>query len=86
MSTIDDGGPAYPSEQGHTPDGTWNQTYCAGMSLRDWFAGQIAAAFMSRPDVIGTAKDRSAILAAAAQLGFEGADAMIAARSKGGEA
>jgi len=35
-----DGGPAFPSEQGHIPDGTWNQTYSQGMTLRDWFAGQ----------------------------------------------
>ena len=36
-----DGGPAFPSEQGHTPDGLWNQSYCQGMSLRDWFAGTV---------------------------------------------
>ncbi len=32
--------PAFPSEQHECQDGSWNQTYCDGMSLRDWFAGQ----------------------------------------------
>lgn len=35
---IDTGGPAFPSEQGHIPDGTWNQTYDPGMTLLDEFA------------------------------------------------
>jgi hypothetical protein len=39
MNKQQDGGPAFPSEQGHIPDGAWNQTYESGMSLRDWFAG-----------------------------------------------
>lgn len=37
--TKDDGGPAFPTEQGFKPNGEWNQTYEPGMSLRDWFAG-----------------------------------------------
>ena len=37
---IDDGGQAFPGEQGHIPGDTWNQTWDPGMSLRDWFAGQ----------------------------------------------
>ena len=39
MSDHDTGGPAFPSEQGHT-NGTWNQTYDPGMTLEDWYAGQ----------------------------------------------
>lgn len=35
---INDGGPAFPSEQGTSPEGTWNQTFDPGMSLRDYFA------------------------------------------------
>ena len=31
-----DGGPAFPGEQGRTIDGLWNQTWCPGMSLRDY--------------------------------------------------
>lgn len=38
MSTINDGGPAFPYEQHQTQDGTWNQTTERGMSLRDYFA------------------------------------------------
>lgn len=40
MTDKNDGGAAFPGEQGHIPDGTWNQTFDPGMSLRDWFAGQ----------------------------------------------
>ena len=31
---LTDGGPAFPGEQGHIPDGTWNQSWEPGMSLR----------------------------------------------------
>jgi len=41
------GGPAFPSEQGECQDGTWNQTYDSGMSLRDYFAGQALAGICS---------------------------------------
>jgi hypothetical protein len=34
----DDGGQAFPGEQGHIPAGTWNQTWDPGMTLRDYFA------------------------------------------------
>lgn len=33
-----DGGSMYPGQQGHIPDGTWNQTWDPGMSVRDGFA------------------------------------------------
>jgi len=36
----EDGGSAFPSEQGHTNEGLWNQTYNSGMTLRDWFSGK----------------------------------------------
>lgn len=38
MTKIDDGGAAFPGEQGYTPQG-WNQTWEHGMSLRQWYAG-----------------------------------------------
>ena len=44
---IDDGGPAFPFEQGRCPDGTWNQTTEFGMSLRDWFAGMAFAGILA---------------------------------------
>lgn len=37
----EDGGPAFPGEQGHIPDGTWNQTWDPGMSLRQYAAIQL---------------------------------------------
>jgi hypothetical protein len=41
-SKIDDGGPAFPGEQGYTPQG-WNQTFEQGMSLQDYYIGQALA-------------------------------------------
>ena len=72
----DDGGPAFPCEQGHIPSGTWNQTFEAGMSLRDYFAGQALAAIATNPRL--GSKD----LAGGAYLI---ADAMLAERARGGE-
>ena len=86
-----DGGPAFPSEQHETQDGTWNQTYCPGMSLRDYFAGQamagITAGLCANPGVL---KDEPYRMRAMGRLGFSDAakdaytiaDAMLAARSK----
>jgi len=34
-----DGGPAFPGEQGHIPEGTWNQTWEPGMTIRQWYKG-----------------------------------------------
>lgn len=65
------GGPAFPVH----PNTMSNAN--AGMSLRDWFAGQALAnealgrAYHNRPDIL-------------AAKAFEYADAMLAARKKGG--
>lgn len=60
-----DGGPAFP-----LPVTEWNPGN-AGMSLRDWFAGQALAGIMTlRPN---TADE-------AAWAAYEAADAMLAAR------
>jgi len=40
MTTINDGGPAFP-----IPDEGW-----PGMTLRDWFAGQALAGMLANPD------------------------------------
>lgn len=69
---INDGGPAYPSEQGHCPNGTWNQTYDSGMSLRDYFAGQALIAHGSHP-----ANER---VERVAEWCYKQADAMLKAR------
>jgi hypothetical protein len=81
-AAVNDGGSAFPSEQHQTQDGSWNQTFDPGMSLRDWFAGKIAPAlFTANGDrlVIGPAlpNDNAKIAAAAYAM----ADAMLRARA-----
>lgn len=46
MTLPNNGGPAFPCEQGHTPDGTWNQSFDPGMSRRDYFAAKAMAALI----------------------------------------
>lgn len=43
MSEANDGGPAFPRSKTATSDGGIVDTGEAGMSLRDWFAGQVVA-------------------------------------------
>ncbi|MCK9549179.1 hypothetical protein [Aquamicrobium sp.] len=74
---IDDGGPAFPTEQGHCPDGTWNQSFEPGMSLRDWFAGQALAGMLTGQNVWHG--DSPRLIAVQA---YEIADRMIAERAK----
>jgi hypothetical protein len=46
MTTINDGGPAFPS----VGEGFGNPSYSApGMTLRDWFAGQALAGMCAVP-------------------------------------
>jgi hypothetical protein len=71
--SIKDGGPAFPCEQGHGPDGTWNQTFDSGMTLRDYFAGKAMQATINECS-------RRSDYAAFARQAYEVADAMIAAR------
>ena len=47
---MSEGGPAFLSEQSETQEGTWNQTYEPGMSLRDWFAGMAMQAILASND------------------------------------
>jgi len=71
---INNGGSAYPCAQPQCNDGSWNQTYDPGMSLRDWFAGQyIAGVFGGEPGAHQHPYN-------AAREAYEVADAMIAAR------
>jgi hypothetical protein len=71
-----DGGPAFPTEQGHNPDGTWNQTYESGMTLRDWFAGM---ALQHIPELLhANLVNKSA--ENIAEWSYQIADAMLAAR------
>uniref|UniRef100_A0A6M3JKR6 Uncharacterized protein n=1 Tax=viral metagenome TaxID=1070528 RepID=A0A6M3JKR6_9ZZZZ len=75
-----DGGPVFPSEQGHIPDGTWNQTYTDGMSLHQWYVGQAMSAWIQ---VLGKrAKEpgyyERDVAMRAAQLAIQSADDVIA--------
>lgn len=72
-----DGGPAFPqsdlSGYGMGPAEVQNQ----GMSLRDWLAGQALAGWMA-----SFGPDDGVKASGVAQLAYELADAMLAARAK----
>ena len=74
MTQKHDGGPAYPvPEENRLSDGS----YCnEGMSLRDWFAGQVIASVKAWHPADKQGKS-------AAVIAYEIADAMLAARSGG---
>ena len=76
MSDQHDGGPAFPSEQSETQDGTWNQTFEPGMTLRDYFAGQALVGLLASN--MGRVDDGSSY----ADLALLHADAMLIARKQ----
>jgi hypothetical protein len=80
----DDGGPAYPGEQGHTPGGTWNQTWNPGMTLRDWFAGQVLVGLLASegPDFAYKGSDSVTREELVASFAYKQAEAMLAERRK----
>ena len=74
MSTINDGGPAFPFQcQGPT---TAPEIYY-GMSLRDWFAGQALAGILA-----ADSSTQSIGFVEAADLALGYADAMLKAREE----
>lgn len=109
-ATINDGGPAFPGPSDYRQDGSPVWGGATGMSLRDWFAGQALAGFMSQPDGEylfrwkNTETGETRLLGygsnpagpnwvvtktpneAMAEAMYNYADAMLAARSKGGAA
>ncbi len=74
MSQIDDGGAAFPKVGRVNSDNQRVEEMQAGMSLRDWFAGQALA---------GLTNDAEVFWPRAATLAYEYADAMIATRNGG---
>ena len=78
---INDGGSAFPSEQGETQNNEWNQTYQPGMTLRDYFAGQALAGAIANHQYDFGYTDPQEM----ATCYYEIADAMLAERLKGGE-
>lgn len=91
MSTKpNDGGPAFPCTIETECDfpGMKGRKYpldVPGMSLRDWFAGQIAAAGIINAKGVGglDEKGRADLFKAHAGTSYELADALLAAREKG---
>ena len=68
---IDTGGPAYPSPH----------SLHRGMTLRDYFAGQVVQAILLRMVESSAGRHKGPeILSAACNEAYEAADAMIAAR------
>ena len=72
MTTIDNGGTAFPCEQSETQDGRWNMTFDPGMTLRQWYAGMALQGRLSGPEAQGETIDHSVMIS------FYAADAMIA--------
>jgi hypothetical protein len=94
---IDDGGPAFPLEEWHFTEAAMHPDkgphefvgMYPGMSLRDYFAGQVCGhieAEWSRAFVAAEAGEELAEASQVAQRSYEIADAMLAARKAGGAA
>jgi len=82
---INDGGPAFPHLHNHCQ--RVNETeHHEGLSVRDWFAGQVISALIASMERGSNAMlvKRSGIApsAAAAEMAYAIADAMLAAREK----
>lgn len=75
-SPINDGGPAFPVDhQFVNPRATPDELKIAcGITVRDWFAGQVLAGLMSRDSTLNNAVEW------VPQRAYAIADAMIAAR------
>lgn len=100
MSARNDGGAAFPAYLKEGAD--FGHDFCQpGMSLRDYFAGQVVSGFMSQSHsgpkdwtdmghgwgedcANGLNKYESHIAATLAGFAYQVADAMLAAREKGG--
>jgi hypothetical protein len=73
MTTINDGGPAFPFGQISEITGQpINGYFAPGMTLRDWFAGQALAGLTADPDMPTFHK--------CAEIAYACADAMLRAR------
>lgn len=77
MSKINDGGPAFPISV--QPDFQYVE---AGMSLRDWFAGQALAGLIASGRSAYDLADSDQQAAYAAFRAYTAADAMLAARER----
>ena len=80
MSTIKDGGPAFPRSATKGTSGTIVREAQDGMTLRDWFAGQTLTGLLLGPGQLGEAAQGDP--AKAAEWAYQQADAMLARRNK----
>jgi hypothetical protein len=88
-----DGGPAFPFQvttkggsfnvvRGHTvPGGSEDVDIFTGMTIRDWFAGQVLAGLAAWGGVHENGIERG--IPEAVGLAYKAADAMLAERAKG---
>ena len=77
MTTINDGGPAFPSTIQYFPDDK-NANEEQGMTLRDWFAGQAMQGLIASPR--GPANGGTVTDSWVAENAYIVADAMLKAR------
>lgn len=73
MEGINDGGPAFPGQPWPNKTGVYEKA--PGMTLRDWFAGQVLCGVMGGDHRLPRVK-------VMAKCAYEYADAMLAERSK----
>lgn len=93
MGKRDNGGSAFPipgSEQGHIPNGTWNQTYeppTEGMSLMDWFAGKAMQVVLEirGEDKLSDIEHELRAGGNEAKIAYQIAEAMIAEKRRRGD-
>jgi len=83
MNPDDTGGSAFPCEQHELQDGTWNQSFDPGMSLRDYFAAHAMQGLLAHPkcgEEGHTDQDSEERTECVADEAYAVADAMLAAR------
>lgn len=77
QTALADGGPAFPAD-------SFAAQHCPGMSLRDWFVGQIVGAIFARHDLLemlaGSSRGEENNGQVAGRIAYEFADAMLEAR------
>lgn len=81
---VADNPPAFPNLDVRAHDGFGISEGSPGMTLRDWFAGQVFAACFTNASGMGdmSREERNAQFAAGAALVYDAADAMLAARAQ----
>ena len=79
---VDDGGSAFPKPTTYAPDFSEIQYGCYGMSLRDYFAGQVMGHFIKEDIDHAFLPYLKKHLSALARTAYAYADAMIDERNK----